>query len=107
MLIIEIAALENGAHRNQTCNLSNIPEGWAEVPSSIEVPDTFPFVNIEVENGVVTSMTAGVVPEPEPEPEPEPTLEDRVSTLETSKADQTSVDELNETLNMILTGVTE
>lgn len=45
--------------------------------------------------------------DPPPEPEPEPTLEDRVSTLETSKADQTSVDELNEALNMILTGVTE
>ena len=42
----------------------------------------------------------------EPVPE-EPTLEERVSTLETSKADQTSVDELNEALNMILTGVTE
>ena len=73
MLIIEIAAQSNGAHRNQTGTFHTIPEGWAEVPSSIEIPDTFPFVNIEVENGVVTSMTAGVVPEPEPEPEPEPT----------------------------------
>ena len=73
MLIIEIAALENGAHRNQTGTFRTIPDGWAEVPSSIEIPDAFPFVDIEVENGVVTSMTAGVVPEPEPEPEPEPT----------------------------------
>ena len=73
MLIIEITALENGAHRNQTGAFRTIPDGWAEVPSSIEIPDTFPFVDIEVENGVVTSMTAGVVPEPEPEPEPEPT----------------------------------
>ena len=73
MLIIEIAAQSNGAHRNQTGTFRTIPDGWAEVPSSIEIPDTFPFVNIEVENGVVTSMTAGVVPEPEPESEPEPT----------------------------------
>lgn len=72
MLIVEIQPQENGAHRNQTCNLSNIPEGWAVVPDSIEVPATFPFVNIEAEDGVVTSMTAGVVPEPEPEPAPEP-----------------------------------
>lgn len=73
MLIIEIAAQSNGAHRNQTGAFRTIPDGWAEVPSSIEIPDTFPFVNIEVEDGVVTSMAAGVVPEPEPEPEPEPT----------------------------------
>lgn len=84
MLIIEIQPLENGAHRNQTCNLNTIPEGWAEVPSSISVPDTFPFVDIEVDGQTVTSMTAGTVPEPEPEPEPEPTLEDRVSSIETA-----------------------
>ena len=40
----------------------------------------------------------------QPEPEPEPTLDDRVSSLETTKADQTDVDELNEALDMILTG---
>ena len=43
---------------------------------------------------------------PEPDPEPTPTLDERVSTLETTKADQTDVDELNEALNMILTGYT-
>ena len=107
MLIIEITAQSNGAHRNQSGTFRAIPDGWAEVPSSIEILDTFPFVDIEVENGVVTSMTAGVVPEPEPEPEPEPTLDERVTSLETTKADQASVDELNEALNMILTGVTE
>lgn len=107
MLIIEITAQSNGAHRNQTGTFSTIPDGWAVVPDDLEIPDTFPFVNIEVEDGVVTSMTAGVVPEPEPEPEPEPTIDERVTSLETTKADQASVDELNEALNMILTGVTE
>ena len=107
MKIIEIQPLANGAHRNQEGGLRTVPEGWAVIPDSIEIPDTFPFVDITVDGQTVTSMTAGIVPEPEPEPEPEPTLEDRVSTLETSKADQTSVDELNEALNMILTGVTE
>lgn len=81
MFIIEIAALDNGAHRNQTGTFRTIPDGWAEVPSSIEIPDTFPFVNIEVEDGVVTSMTTGVVPEPEPEPEPEPTDTEVLNTL--------------------------
>ena len=78
MFIIEIEPLDNGAHRNQSGTFRAIPDGWAEIPSSIEIPDTFPFVDIEVENGVVTSMTAGVVPEPEPEPTPEPTQLDRI-----------------------------
>ena len=81
MLIIEIAALSNGAHRNQTGTFRTIPDGWAIVPAEIEIPDTFPFVDITVEDGVVTSMTAGVVPEPEPEPEPEPTDTEVLNTL--------------------------
>ena len=84
MLIIEIQPLETGAHRNQTGNLNTIPKGWAEVPPGISVPDTFPFVDIEVDGQTVIAMTAGIVPEPEPEPEPEPTLEDRVSSIETA-----------------------
>jgi hypothetical protein len=70
MLIIEIAALETGAHRNQNGFLSYVPDGWAVVPDNIEVPDTFPFVDIEVEGQTVIAMTPGVVPEPEPIPEP-------------------------------------
>lgn len=82
MRIIEIAPLENGAHRNQNGGVSSVPEGWAVIPDGIYIPDTFPFVDIEVEDGVVTAMTAGTVPEPEPEPEPEPTAEERISSLE-------------------------
>ena len=85
MRIIEIAALSNGAHRNQTATLSAVPDGWAIIPDDMEIPDTFPFVNIETEEVVytkesmipddktetytvvtVTKMTAGTVPEPEP-----------------------------------------
>ena len=83
MLIIEIAALDNGAHRNQTSSsLRSIPTGWARVPEDMAIPDTFPFVDIEVDGQTVTSMTAGVVPEPESEPEPIPTQEERLSALE-------------------------
>lgn len=71
MRIIEIAALENGAHRNQEGVFATIPDGWAVVPSTMAVPDTFPFVDIEVDGNIVVSMTAGIMPEPEPEPEPE------------------------------------
>lgn len=78
MRIIEIIALSNGAHNNQTIDgvtpdTFHIPDGWAVIPDTMTIPGTFPFVNITVKDGVVTSMTAGTVPEPEPEPEPAPT----------------------------------
>lgn len=76
MKLIEITALSNGAHRNQTYNGSTVPDGWAVIPDGMAVPDTFPFVNLTVDGQTVTSMTAGTIPEPEPEPEPEPTAED-------------------------------
>ena len=81
MLIIEIASLDNGAHRNQNGSLSRIPDGWAVVPDGMETPN-FPFGEVEVSeiNGVmtVTKWTAGKIPEPEPEPDPEPTQLDRI-----------------------------
>ena len=78
MLIVEIIALDNGAHRNQNGSLSieNIPAGWAVVPDGMEL-ENFPFGEVTAEeiDGVmtVTSWVAGVMPEPEPEPDPEPT----------------------------------
>ena len=81
MKLIEIKALSNGGHRNQeTTSEIEIPIGWARIPDEMEIPETFPFVNIEVENGVVTSMTPGVVPEVE-----EPSVEDDVITLKLTK----------------------
>ena len=67
MQIIEINTLENGAHRNQS-GANGCPAGWAIIPDSIAVPDTFPFVSIEVDGQTVTRMTAGIVPEPDPTP---------------------------------------
>lgn len=79
MQIIEITPLDNGAHNNQTSSaITAPPPGWAEIPAGMAVPDTFPFVDIEVEGGVVVKMTAGTVPEPEPETTPEPTQLDRL-----------------------------
>ena len=81
MTIIEIEPLDNGAHNNNTIYGADpaafpVPEGWAVVPDVMEIPDTFPFVDITVNKKktppVVTSMTPGVVPPPEPEPAPEP-----------------------------------
>ena len=80
MRIIEIAPLDNGAHRNQSYP-GFVPDGWAVMRDDLET-ENFPFGEVEVEeaNGVmtVTKWTPGVMPEhePEPEPEPEPTPQD-------------------------------
>lgn len=77
MRIVEIAVLENGAHRNQTGSAKIIlPEGWAVIPEDMETKN-FPFGEVEATeiDGVmtVTKWIAGEIPEPEPAPEPEPT----------------------------------
>ena len=94
MKMIEIAALKNGAHRNQTYH-GFLPEGWAIIPDGLEIPGTFPFVDITVEYfegmAVVATMTAGVVPEPTPTPEREPSVEERVATLEYAMKSLTGV----------------
>lgn len=69
--IIEINALYNGGHRNQTIPLDMVvPDGWAVVPDDMKTPN-FPFGDIETEEieGVmtVTKWTAGEMPAPEPQ----------------------------------------
>lgn len=76
MRIIEIEELDNGAHRNQNGGITAVPEGWAVIPDGMAIPDTFPFVDIEVEGQTVTAMTAGIVPEAEPMPALQPTAQD-------------------------------
>ena len=89
MTLIEIKALNNGAHNNQaidgvTPETFPIPDGWAIIPDGM-VCENFPFGDITVDDSVppvVTSWTPGVLPEPKPEPEPEPTIDERVAALE-------------------------
>ena len=81
-MIIKIEQNENGSHANQSIVPKNIPDGWAVVPADIEIPSTFPFVNLTVADGVVTEMTAGIVPAPALEPAPAPTAEERLTALE-------------------------
>ena len=75
MRIIEIAPLDNGAHRNQNGGLSVVPEGWAVIPADMETHN-FPFGEVEVAeiDGImtVTKWTPGEPPEPTPVT-PEPT----------------------------------
>jgi hypothetical protein len=70
MHIIQIEQLENGAHNNQNSSVVfPCPDGWAIIPDDMTLPDSFPFVDIEVVDGVVTSMTAREVPPAPPTPE--------------------------------------
>lgn len=68
MKIIEITALSNGAHRNQEGNFDVVPAGWAVIPDDIVIPDTYPFVEVTAQDGIVTELTPGTLPEPEPVP---------------------------------------
>lgn len=88
MLIIEISALDNGAHRNQTGNFRTIPEGWAVIPDSVGTAGTlenFPFGEITLEENTsvptVATWSPLPVPDPVPDPEPQPTTEDILNAL--------------------------
>ena len=84
MQIIEITPLSNGAHRNQNGDMTCIPEGWAVIPPNVLIPNTFPFVDVEAANGVVTKLAEKPVPDPAPAPEPAPTPEERITALESA-----------------------
>ena len=79
MRIIRIIASPNGGHANQTTSANiPLPSGWAIIPETMEIPETFPFVDLEVEGKYVTKMTAGIVP---PAPPAEPTAEELLEIL--------------------------
>lgn len=81
MIIIELAPLKNGAHRNQTTSgLLPVPNGWAVIPKKMALPETFPFVGVEAQAGIVTALTPGTVPKPESESIP--TMDERMEKLE-------------------------
>lgn len=78
MQIIKIDAKPNGAHGNQTWpDGMAVPAGYASIPQDMEIPDSFPFVDIEVNGSTVTAMTAREAPLPEPVQET-PTQLDRI-----------------------------
>lgn len=82
MQMLEIAALENGAHNNQTYH-GELPDGWALIPEDMEL-ENFPFGDVTAEEigGVmtVTGWAAGIVPEAE-EAEVEPSEEDDTASM--------------------------
>ncbi len=95
MKMIEIVALDNGAHRNQTFS-GVLPDGWAVDRDNLCV-ENFPFGVVEAEEiaevMTVTKWIPGTMPEPEPAPE--------------SKAEPTEREKLRADIDYIaaLTGV--
>ncbi|MCD7947195.1 MAG: hypothetical protein LUG13_02700 [Oscillospiraceae bacterium] len=86
MLVIELEAQENGAHRNQSGG-NVVPDGWAEIPAEMEAEATgyLPFIKLTVEGGVVTAVAQGEIPEGlEEAEEAEPTV-----TIESLQAENT------------------
>lgn len=79
MIMLEIIALDNGAHRNQTYH-GTLPKGWAMDRYNLCV-ESFPFGEVKAEeiDGVmtVTEWTAGEIPET-PEPDEELTVWDEL-----------------------------
>lgn len=57
MNIIEINAHPNGAHDNICGDRLTVPEGWAVIPEGVALPATFPFVGVEVADGIVVELT--------------------------------------------------
>lgn len=58
MRYIKIEEYINGAHENFVTEIEiSTPEGYALIPDEIEIPSTFPFVNVELdENNVVKKL---------------------------------------------------
>ena len=128
-MFICVAKNPDGSHAFQVGG--NLEPGWAAVPEDMNLPDSFPFVNIEtamvthpavtvtVGNGKVnviepeytwlevTSMTDGEEI-PVEIPAEEPTPEERLESVEQRTADLESGNaEILEALDMLLSGVTE
>ena len=102
MNIIEIEALENGAHRNQNGFIGDVPAGWAVIPDGMELPN-FPFGDIAVDETqtppVVTSWTPLPVPDDPPAEDVPLTVEARLTALE-AEAEQVKAD--REAINILL-----
>lgn len=105
MKIIEIKALENGGHRNQSGDTITVPKGWAVVPDDMETPN-FPFGEVEVEevDGVttVTKWVAGTIPEAEEPEQPTSKVEQLIEIL--YKAGKLTEEEYNEIIGGVSNG---
>ena len=94
MQMIEILALENGAHRNQSYN-GFLPSGWALDRDNL-CTENFPFGEVIAEevDGVMTVLSWN----PSPLPPAEPTPEEEPSQLDMIEAQVTYTAMMTDTL---------
>lgn len=79
MILVSISPIdEHGKHNYITGNNLMTYPGYARVPDDMNIPASFPYVDVEVRDKVVTKMTPLPVPDPTPEPTLEPTQLDRI-----------------------------
>lgn len=78
MLIVELVPQSNGARRNQMGRNCPVPDGWVQIPAAMEQEAAayLPFLDLTIENGRVTAVAQGPIPDPAPEPETAPATED-------------------------------
>jgi hypothetical protein len=78
MILLEIDKDEGGRRNNQICDIMPVPDGYLAVPSELEKEAMayLPFIEITIEDGVITAVAQGEIPEPiPPEPQPDPLRE--------------------------------
>lgn len=87
MILVSILPVDEfGKHNTITGNNLMIYPGYALIPNGMALPTSFPYIDVEVQNKVVTKMTPLPVPEPAPEPTPAPTQLDRIEAQTTYTA---------------------
>lgn len=97
MLYISLTSINEYGKKKSIAGTTNefsyyIGLGYVMIPKGMELPKSYPYVEIEHTDGIVTKLTSlpvpnpeppdPIEPEPEPEPDPTPTTEERVTTLE-------------------------
>lgn len=71
MRVVKINANNNGSHENTLLpDKSVVPKGWVEIPSNLDIPESFPFVDLVFENDKLIAMSSREVPHVDPIEEP-------------------------------------
>ena len=109
-----VLEINSSAFLTDTTGWTQIDEGWGGkyhhaqgnyFPRPIYTEDGIPRYKL-VDGQAVERTQEEIEADRAQIPEPPPSIEDRVSAVESGKADRADVDELNQALDMILEGVT-
>jgi hypothetical protein len=93
MTIVKLTPDSNGAHKNQTSNISVLPEGWAIVPDNlISAWELYkPFVTISLDDGQIVGIednpeARAACESAQPAPQMDPILEIKLAIAELAEA---------------------